>query len=78
MARCNNNITICAANGRSVVATVVDECESTIGCDEEHDYQPSCANNIVDTSRAVWEASGVDHDNWGKLDITGVSWILQG
>ncbi|WJZ94821.1 hypothetical protein VitviT2T_013646 [Vitis vinifera] len=67
--RCLNNITI-TANGRSVVAMVVDECDSTMGCDSDHDYQPPCANNIVDASRAVWKALGVPQDQWGGLDIT--------
>ncbi|KAJ4952402.1 hypothetical protein NE237_029234 [Protea cynaroides] len=66
--RCFNNITI-SAYGRSVVAMVVDECDSTIGCDAEHDYQPPCRNNIVDASKSVWEALGVPHDDWGELDI---------
>ena len=67
--RCLNNITI-TANGRSVVAMVVDECDSTIGCDTDHDYQPPCDNNIVDASRAVWKALGVPDDKWGGMDIT--------
>ncbi|KAM1019033.1 hypothetical protein ACFX13_041181 [Malus domestica] len=67
--RCHNNITI-SANGRSVVAMVVDECDSTMGCDAEHDYQPPCPNNIVDASKAVWEALGVRKEDWGGLDIT--------
>ena len=67
--RCLNNITI-TANGRSVVAMVVDECDSTMGCDSDHDFQPPCDNNIVDASKAVWEALGVPHDQWGGLDIT--------
>ncbi|KAA8520621.1 hypothetical protein F0562_014877 [Nyssa sinensis] len=67
--RCLNNITI-SANGRSVNAMVVDECDSTMGCDDDHDYQPPCANNIVDASKAVWEALGVPSDDWGDLDIT--------
>ncbi|KAF8013154.1 LOW QUALITY PROTEIN: hypothetical protein BT93_I1128 [Corymbia citriodora subsp. variegata] len=64
--KCDNrylrNITI-YGNGRSVQAMVVDECDSTMGCDEEHDYQPPCNNNIVDASRAMWEALGVPKDN---------------
>ncbi|MED6217090.1 hypothetical protein PIB30_014548 [Stylosanthes scabra] len=67
--RCLNNITI-SANGRSVVAMVVDECDSRKGCDEDHDYQPPCNNNIVDASKAVWEALGVPHDQWGEIEIT--------
>ncbi|XAR63075.1 hypothetical protein NMG60_11022888 [Bertholletia excelsa] len=67
--RCPNNITI-NANGRSVNAMVVDECDSTMGCDEDHDYQPPCANNTVDASKAVWKALGIPKDNWGYMDIT--------
>ncbi|OWM77160.1 hypothetical protein CDL15_Pgr017694 [Punica granatum] len=69
--RCHRNITI-NGNGRSVSAMVVDECDSTMGCDDDHDYQPPCANNIVDASRAVWAALGVpqDSDDWGWMDIT--------
>lgn len=67
--RCHNKITV-SANGRSVEAMVVDECDSTMGCDNEHDYQPPCANNIVDASKAVWKALGVHEKNWGDLDIT--------
>ncbi|KAK3010362.1 hypothetical protein RJ639_010641 [Escallonia herrerae] len=67
--RCHNNIVI-SANGRSVRAMVVDECDSTMGCDEDHDYQPPCRNNIVDASKAVWKALGLPEDNWGELDIT--------
>ncbi|CAA2984240.1 Hypothetical predicted protein [Olea europaea subsp. europaea] len=67
--RCLNNITV-SANGRSVTAMVVDECDSTMGCDDDHDYQPPCPNNIVDASKAVWKALGVPEDNWGDLDIT--------
>ncbi|KAJ6940348.1 hypothetical protein NC651_006483 [Populus alba x Populus x berolinensis] len=33
---------------------VVDECDSTTGNDEDHDYLPPCDKNIVDTSKAVW------------------------
>ncbi|KAK2998580.1 LOW QUALITY PROTEIN: hypothetical protein RJ639_023104 [Escallonia herrerae] len=67
--RCHNNIII-SANGCSVKAMVVDECDSTMGCDKDHDYQPPCRNNIVDASKAVWKALGVPADKWGELDIT--------
>ncbi|XP_004492718.1 kiwellin-1-like [Cicer arietinum] len=67
--RCLHNITI-SANGKSVVAMVVDECDSRMGCDADHDYQPPCGNNIVDASKAVWEALGVPLNQWGGLDIT--------
>ncbi|GFY92546.1 hypothetical protein Acr_08g0009420 [Actinidia rufa] len=68
--RCLNDIIIISANGRSVRAKVVDECDSTMGCDGVHDYQPPCNNNIVDASKAVWEALGVSRDNWGEMDVT--------
>ncbi|KAL7606426.1 putative ripening-related protein 1 [Lactuca sativa] len=67
--RCHKYITI-NGNGRSVKAMVVDECDSTMGCDAIHDYQPPCPNNIVDASKAVWKALGVSESNWGDLDIT--------
>ncbi|KAL5859739.1 hypothetical protein ACOSQ4_001035 [Xanthoceras sorbifolium] len=69
--RCLNNITI-SAKGRSVVAMVVDVCDSTTGCDSDHYYQPPCANNIVVASRAVWKALGIPLNQWGGLEIT---WI---
>ena len=67
--RCLNFITI-YGNGRSVQAKVVDECDSTMGCDADHDYQPPCPNNIVDASKAVWKALGVPESDWGDLDIS--------
>lgn len=66
--RCMDFITI-YGNGRSVKAMVVDECDSTIGCDADHDYQPPCSNNIVDASKAVWKALGVPETDRGELDI---------
>ncbi|XWS77059.1 hypothetical protein CRYUN_Cryun01aG0230000 [Craigia yunnanensis] len=56
-------------NGKSVQAKVVDECDSKMGCDTEHSYQPPCNNNIVDASDAVWRALGVPADQWGEMDI---------
>ncbi|TYH19205.1 hypothetical protein ES288_A05G334700v1 [Gossypium darwinii] len=50
-------------------AKVVDECDSTMGCDSDHDYQPPCPNNIVDASKAVWKALGVPENDWGGMDI---------
>ncbi|CAI9765245.1 unnamed protein product [Fraxinus pennsylvanica] len=66
--RCLKNITI-YGNGKSVNAMVVDECDSTMGCDSDHDYQPPCPNNIVDASKTVWKALGVPKKNWDGLDI---------
>ncbi|KAE8800631.1 putative ripening-related protein 6 [Hordeum vulgare] len=58
--RCFRAIRITRAdNGKSVLATVVDECDSKHGC----------KNNIVDTSRAVWEALGLD-TNVGEVPVT--------
>ena len=55
----------------STTATVVDECDSTAGCDAEHAYQPPCDNNIVDASAAVWRALGVstDDDDYGYAQV---------
>ncbi|XP_027337386.1 putative ripening-related protein 2 [Abrus precatorius] len=65
--KCHHNITI-FANGKRVNAMVVDECDSTIGCDAEHDFQPPCPNNVVDASKAVWKALDVPEDK-GEFDI---------
>ena len=62
-------IKITANNGRSVLAKVVDECDSLRGCDEEHSDQPPCKNNIVNGSDAVWSALGLD-TNLGEVDVT--------
>ncbi|CAL4942035.1 unnamed protein product [Urochloa decumbens] len=59
-ARCFRNIRITSAQtGRTVVATVVDECDSRRGC----------KNNVVDTSPAVWAALGLD-SNIGEVPVT--------
>ncbi|XP_020581652.1 putative ripening-related protein 1 [Phalaenopsis equestris] len=59
--RCSKNIKI-NANGKSVLARVVDECDSVNGCDSGHANQPPCRNNIVDASPAVWKALGISMD----------------
>ncbi|GJN20912.1 hypothetical protein PR202_gb08348 [Eleusine coracana subsp. coracana] len=52
--RCHKKIRITSVrNSRSVEATVVDECDSRHGC----------KNNIVDTSKAVWEAFRARHQH---------------
>ncbi|XP_007051842.2 PREDICTED: putative ripening-related protein 1 [Theobroma cacao] len=66
--RCLNFINI-YGNGKSVKAKVVDECDSTMGCDADHSYQPPCDNNIVDASDAVWKALGVPEDQWGGMEV---------
>ncbi|CAN0911810.1 KWL1 [Linum grandiflorum] len=42
---------------------VVDECDSTIECDSNHDYQRHCPDNIVDTSNIVRKTLGVSESN---------------
>jgi hypothetical protein len=58
--RCHKKIRITSVhNGRTVEARVVDECDSRHGC----------KNNIVDTSKAVWDALGLD-TNIGEVPVT--------
>jgi hypothetical protein len=58
--RCHKPIRITSKhNGRTVVAHVVDECDSRHGCKD----------NIVDTSEAVWKALGLD-SNIGEVPVT--------
>ena len=58
--RCFKPIRITSTQtGRTVVARVVDECDSHHGC----------KNNIVDTSQAVWDALGLD-SNIGVVPVT--------
>ncbi|KAK3036910.1 hypothetical protein RJ639_030875 [Escallonia herrerae] len=66
--RCMKFINI-YGNGHSVRAMVVDECDSTAGCDGDHGYQPPCSNDVVDASSAVWRALGVPERNWGDLSF---------
>ncbi|CAN6341897.1 unnamed protein product [Urochloa humidicola] len=68
--RCTKNIVITAAStGKSATAMVVDECDSTTGCDDEHNFEPPCRNNIVDGSPAVWDALGLNQND-GQAQIT--------
>jgi hypothetical protein len=67
--RCRRNIRI-RGNGGSVLAKVVDECDSANGCDREHAFQPPCRNNVVDASMAVWNALGITGEEVGEYDIT--------
>ncbi|KAK3156788.1 hypothetical protein QOZ80_2AG0111900 [Eleusine coracana subsp. coracana] len=66
--RCNNKIRI-SANGRSVVAKVVDECDSVNGCDAEHGFEPPCRNNVVSGSLGVWKALKLN-ESIGELKVT--------
>ncbi|GJM87881.1 hypothetical protein PR202_ga03879 [Eleusine coracana subsp. coracana] len=61
--RCGKNVRI-RANGKSVLAKVVDE------CDMLHGFQPPCRPNVVDTSQAVWDKLGITGDDVGEYDIT--------
>ncbi|KAI3493503.1 hypothetical protein L1887_41895 [Cichorium endivia] len=67
--RCSKFINI-HYKGKSVKAKVVDECDSTLGCDAEHGFQPPCPNNIVDASKAVWKSLGVPKSDWGEAKVT--------
>ncbi|OAY74157.1 putative ripening-related protein 2 [Ananas comosus] len=68
MSRCLKNIMI-NVNGNSVLAKVVDECDSVNGCDKDYDFPPPCANNNVDASPAVWKALGIPKEV-GEHSIT--------
>ncbi|XP_074273021.1 putative ripening-related protein 1 [Silene latifolia] len=67
--RCGKVILI-SANGRSVKARVVGECDSTKGCDTLDGYHPPCGYDIVAASNIVWRALGVPPSQSGKLSIT--------
>lgn len=71
--RCGKQIVITSvSDGATATATVVDQCDSTNGCDSEHAGQPPCRNNVVDASDAVWQALGVSSDDsrYGSMAIT--------
>ncbi|TVU18758.1 hypothetical protein EJB05_34871, partial [Eragrostis curvula] len=63
------HIVIRVANGNTVRALVVDECDSTLGCDKEHNFEPPCGNRVVDGSLAVWMALGLNKDD-GQVRVT--------
>ncbi|CAD6213023.1 unnamed protein product [Miscanthus lutarioriparius] len=67
--RCGKMVRVTASNGRSVLAKVVDECDSVNGCDDEHNFEPPCPPNVVDGSPAVWKALGLD-DKIGEVKVT--------
>ncbi|KAL6883477.1 hypothetical protein ACP4OV_010891 [Aristida adscensionis] len=67
--RCNKKVRVTGSHGKSVVARVVDECDSVNGCDAEHNFEPPCASNVVDASPAVWKALGLDTD-LGEVHVT--------
>ncbi|KAK2987607.1 hypothetical protein RJ640_015120 [Escallonia rubra] len=53
---------------------VIDKCDSTMGYDEDHDYQPPCRNNTVDASKVVWEALA-NQDVKCLSAISETSWL---
>ncbi|XVE77116.1 hypothetical protein DITRI_Ditri13aG0036200 [Diplodiscus trichospermus] len=67
-ARCLKDINI-HGNGESVMAKVVDQCDSTMGCDSDHNYEPPCENNIVRATKGVWNALGVPKTQWSRMEI---------
>ncbi|KAF6983596.1 hypothetical protein CFC21_001756 [Triticum aestivum] len=69
MAHCGHCIKI-TTNGNFVYAKVVDKCDSVYGCDEDHNYEPPCANNIVGACPAVWNALGLDQN----VGMEGITW----
>ncbi|KAK8502946.1 hypothetical protein V6N13_100244 [Hibiscus sabdariffa] len=66
--RCNKSINI-RGNGRRVRAKIVDECVSSGGCDDAHNYKPPCGNTIVRATKAVWSKLGVPETQWNTLVI---------
>jgi hypothetical protein len=69
--RCGKMINI-NYNGKTVQAKIVDECDSNVGFDAAHAFQPPCGTNIVDVSQAVWDALGISQNdpNFGNMPIT--------
>jgi hypothetical protein len=72
MTRCGYCIKI-TANSNSVYAKVVDECDSVYGCDDEHNYEPPCQNNIVDAHQMFGMHWGLIKTlvNWPSPGSTG-------
>ncbi|THU74481.1 hypothetical protein C4D60_Mb04t33840 [Musa balbisiana] len=66
--RCNRSIRI-SGNGRSVLAKVVDECDSVYGCEADQSYPP-CPNNVIVASPAVWTALAIPEAQVGDYDVT--------
>ncbi|KAJ3682262.1 hypothetical protein LUZ60_014835 [Juncus effusus] len=50
------------ANGKSVLAKVVDECDSINGCTADQNYEPPCPPDVINASPGVWAALGVNTD----------------
>jgi hypothetical protein len=67
LSNCGREIEI-TIDGKTARGIVVDECDSRLGCDPEHAFLPPCKNNIIDTSRAIWDELGLD-TNVGLFDV---------
>ncbi|KAF8692941.1 hypothetical protein HU200_039303 [Digitaria exilis] len=61
--RCHRHIRI-HGNGRSVLAKVVDECDTLHGCDKPHAFQPPCRPNIVVRPRPCGTRWASYHITW--------------
>lgn len=67
--RCLKNIRI-SANGNSVMAKVVDECDSVNGCTSDLNYEPPCGPDAITASPAVWDGLDVPETQRGELVVT--------
>ncbi|KAJ4803396.1 Ripening-related protein 3 [Rhynchospora pubera] len=67
--RCLKNIRI-NGNGNSVMAKVVDECDSVNGCTADLNYEPPCVPNAITASPAVWKELGVPETQRSELVVT--------
>ncbi|KAJ4774365.1 Ripening-related protein 3 [Rhynchospora pubera] len=56
--RCLKKIRI-NGNGKSVLAKVVDECDSVNGCTADQNYEPPCPPDVINASPGVWNALGI-------------------
>ncbi|KAF7120639.1 hypothetical protein RHSIM_Rhsim13G0097600 [Rhododendron simsii] len=69
--RCGKMIRVFGGDGRSVVAEVVDECDSFHGCIWEREGMPQCDNDIIEGSDAVWEGLGLNNKDYlGNVNVT--------
>ncbi|KAJ1694112.1 hypothetical protein LUZ63_010810 [Rhynchospora breviuscula] len=59
--RCLKKIRI-NGNGESVLATVVDECDSLNGCTADQNFETPCPYNVINASPGVWGALGISTD----------------
>ncbi|KAJ1685255.1 hypothetical protein LUZ63_016645 [Rhynchospora breviuscula] len=67
--RCLKSINI-TTNGNSVLAKVVDQCDSINGCTAEVGYEKPCGANEIRASRGVWSKLYMVNDQMGTLEVT--------